>query len=125
MSLNILTLAPPAFLAGVLMFLAAGTWPLGPGDLALIAGDRERVRQNALGFVVGFSLVFIALGAFAGFFGALLGPWRPVIARLAGVLIIFFGLMLLGFSIPSLQKEWRARLPKWISVGRPENSFLI
>jgi cytochrome c-type biogenesis protein len=124
-SLSILTLAPAVFLAGVLMFLAPCTLPLVPGYLAFIAGDKNRVMQNALGFVLGFSLVFILLGAFAGFIGALLGAWRPVIAQAAGVLVILFGLMLLGFSIPSLQREWHARLPTWISVGRPESSFLI
>ncbi len=120
-----LTLAPAAFLAGVLMFLAPCTLPLIPGYLAFIAGDGKRVMQNALGFVLGFSLVFVLLGAFAGLVGVLLGPWRPLIARAAGLLIIFFGLMLLGFSLPQFRREWRMRIPRGLSVGRPESSFII
>ena len=123
-----------AFVAGLLMFLAPCTLPIVPGYLAFIAGvpqgqagsSRRRIFINALAFVVGFSAVFIILGSFAAAMGALLGPWRSVIARGAGLLIILFGLTMLGvFNIPLLSQERRMRLPNWLSLGHPHSSFLI
>ena len=123
-----------AFVAGFLMFLAPCTLPIVPGYLAFIAGvpqgqagsARRRIFINALAFVVGFSAVFIVLGSFAAAIGALLGPWRPLIARAAGLVIMLFGLTMLGtFNIPLLSGERRIRLPKWLSLGHPHSSFLI
>lgn len=116
------------------MFLAPCTLPIVPGYLAFIAGvpagqagsSRHRIFINALAFVIGFSVVFIILGSFAAAIGALLGPWRSVIARGAGLVIILFGLTMLGvFNIPLLSGERRMRLPKWLSLGHPHSSFLI
>jgi cytochrome c-type biogenesis protein len=134
-----LSLIPAAFLAGVLMFLAPCTLPIVPGYLAFIAGvperevaktgareARRRVMINALCFVIGFSLVFIALGLFAASVGGLLGPWRPFISRAAGAVIVLFGLTMLGWvKIPVLLSEKRIRAPHFIVIGRPESSFLI
>ena len=133
------TLIPAAFLAGILMFLAPCTLPIVPGYLAFIAGvpekeirktgfneARRRVMLNALCFVVGFSVVFIVLGLFAASIGGILGPWRLFISRAAGALIILFGLTMLGLlKIPVLMSERRIRTPHFITVGRPESSFLI
>lgn len=116
------------------MFLAPCTLPIVPGYLAFIAGvpagqagaSRRRIFINALAFVIGFSAVFIILGSFAAAIGALLGPWRSIIARGAGLIIILFGLTMLGaFNIPLLSGERRIRLPKWLSLGHPHSSFLI
>lgn len=116
------------------MFLAPCTLPIVPGYLAFIAGvpagqagsSRRRIVINALAFVIGFSVVFIILGSFAAALGALLGPWRPLIARAAGAVIILFGLTMLGvFNIPLLSGERRIRLPRWLSLGHPHSSFLI
>lgn len=134
-----LTFVPAAFLAGMLMFLAPCTLPIVPGYLAFIAGvperdvkktgsreARRRVLMNAFFFVLGFSLVFIVLGLFAASVGALIGPWRSVITRIAGVLIIVFGLTMLGvLRIPALMSERRIKTPHFVVVGRPESSFLI
>lgn len=123
-----------AFVAGVLMFLAPCTLPIVPGYLAFIAGvpagqagnNRRRIFINALAFVVGFSAVFILLGTFAAALGSLLGPWRETIGRAAGLLIIVFGLTMLGvFNIPLLSREGHIRLPRWLSLGYPHSSFLI
>ena len=123
-----------AFVAGVLMFLAPCTLPIVPGYLAFIAGvpagqvgsSRRRIFINALAFVVGFSVVFILLGSFAASLGGLLGPWREVLGRAAGAIIILFGLTMLGvFNIPLLSGERRIRLPRWLSLGHPHSSFLI
>ncbi len=139
MTLDVFSLAPAAFLAGVLMFLAPCTLPIVPGYLAFIAGvpqrdiaktgftgARRRIMRNALFFCIGFSLVFIVLGLFAGSIGALLGPWKSLISRAAGAMIILFGLSMLGVvKIPVLMSERRIRMPNFIVVGRPESSFLI
>jgi cytochrome c-type biogenesis protein len=137
MSLDPLLLAPAAFLAGVLMFLAPCTLPIVPGYLAFISGSvasgneqskraGKKVVRNAIAFVLGFSLVFILLGTFAGLFGGLLAPWRDGLARLAGVLVIIFGLTMLGWlRLPGLGSEHHIRMPKFLAVGHPHSSALI
>jgi cytochrome c-type biogenesis protein len=127
-----LALIPAAFVAGVLMFLAPCTLPIVPGYLAFIAGtsdtkkDRNKILRNAFAFVIGFSLVFIALGASAGFIGGLVGQWREIISRVAGAVIILFGLTMLGLlRLPGLSGEHHIRLPKFLTIGRAESSFLI
>lgn len=139
MTPDMLTLIPAAFLAGLLMFLAPCTLPLVPGYLAFIAGvpekeisktgfgeARRRVMRNAIFFCLGFSIVFIVLGLFAASIGGVLGPWRELISRGAGVLIIIFGLTMLGLiRIPVLMSDHRIKTPHFIVVGRPESSFLI
>lgn len=134
-----LTLIPAAFLAGLLMFLAPCTLPLVPGYLAFIAGvpesqvaktgskeARRRVMRNALAFVLGFSLVFIVLGLFAGSIGSLLLPWRDVVSRIGGAVLVVFGLTMLGvLKLPVLMNEKRIKIPHFITIGRPESSFLI
>lgn len=112
-----------AFVAGVFMFLAPCTLPIVPGYLAFIGG--KRVMRNALAFVLGFSLIFIVLGLFAGSFGALVGPYRVWAERLAGALIIFFGLSMLGLAGGFLQREWRISLPQFLQRGAPTSSFLV
>lgn len=110
------------------MFLAPCTLPIVPAYLALIAGGtkRSRVVLNAFVFIIGFSLVFILLGTFAGFFGSVLGSARFGLARAGGAILIFFGLMTLGLLHPPLlSREWHARIPSFLTLGRPESSFLI
>lgn len=125
-----------AFFAGVLMFLAPCTLPLVPGYLAFVSGvslgrtpdavARRVVLRNALAFVVGFSIIFILLGTFAAFIGGVLGAWRFELARVAGVILIFFGLTMLGaLRLPVISGEWHARIPRFLTLGRPESSFLI
>lgn len=130
-----LFLIPAAFLAGVLMFLAPCTLPLVPGYLAFISGadlsrnekgTRSRIMRNAVAYVLGFSIIFIMLGSFAGFVGEVLGPWRDLLGRLAGVIIILFGLTMLGFfRVPLLGAERRIRIPSFLTLGHPQSSFLI
>ncbi len=128
-----LALIIPAFIAGVLMFLAPCTLPIVPGYLAFIAGtpgggnaSRRRIIWNALAFVIGFSLVFIALGASAGFLGSFIAPWKEIISRVAGGIIILFGLTMLGlFRLPILSSEKHIPIPKFISIGKWQSSLLI
>jgi len=135
-SVEALALAPAAFLAGILMFLAPCTLPIIPGYLVFIAGSpagvvddvtrRRRIVLNAVAFVIGFSLIFIALGVFAVAIGSLLGSSRELISRGAGLILILFGLMMLKvLRLPVLGSEWRTRIPRFLAIGRWESSLLI
>lgn len=107
------------------MFLAPCTLPIVPGYLAFIAGGKAKAFRNALWFVLGFSLVFILLGTFAGVLGMVLGPYRGYLGQAAGLLVIFFGLTMLGLHIPLLSREGHLGIPSFVKVGRPESSLLI
>jgi len=96
-----------AFLAGVLSFLSPCVLPLVPGYLSLMSGvSVEKLKQgegtgravlaNALLFVLGFSVVFVAMGASASAVGAFLNEYRSILFKIAGVIIILFGVFLLG-----------------------------
>jgi cytochrome c-type biogenesis protein len=128
----------PAFLAGVISFLAPCTLPLVPAYLSFISGTsageigkgttgvRSKVFGNGLAFIIGFSLVFIIFGILAGLAGAALAPARIWITRLSGILVIFFGLFFLGvFKIPFLYQEKKLPLSKFIRPGHPLSSFLV
>lgn len=103
---------PIAFAAGVLSFLSPCVLPLVPSYLAYIGGgsaSRLTTLRNSLLFVLGFSLVFIALGASASLLGSLLLEYRSWLIRLGGLLVVVFGLMLLGlFKLPFLYRSVRA-----------------
>jgi cytochrome c-type biogenesis protein len=109
-----------AFAAGLISFLSPCVLPLGPGYVSLISGvgveelkSQEgqlfrKVMLNSVAFVAGFSLVFIALGAAATEVGQMLRLYQSVIARVAGVVIILFGLHLTGiFQIKALLADTR------------------
>ena len=128
------------FGAGVLMFLAPCTLPLVPAYIAFISGtqsagrggaslnsiDRNRIRINGTMFVIGFSLTFILFGILAGYFGSFIGPYRTLLSQAGGLLIIFFGLMMLGiFRMTPLEKDYRIPIPKSLTPGNPMSALLI
>jgi cytochrome c-type biogenesis protein len=101
-----------AFTAGILSFLSPCVLPLVPSYLAYVGGSgvakRSLLIRNALLFVLGFSLVFIALGASASALGSLLRANREVLTIGGGVLVILFGLVLLGvIRLPVLMRDTR------------------
>lgn len=110
-----------AFIAGVISFLSPCVLPLIPAYISFITGyDLEQLTTQtdrrsklkiiylAIGFVVGFSMVFILLGASATFIGRWLTASMAWISKLAGLLIIVFGIHLTGiFRIPFLMQEQR------------------
>lgn len=126
-----------AFLAGAISFLSPCVLPLVPGYVSFIAGQPElrttrqvgmRARAGALGlstcFVLGFSTVFIALGAGASALGSLLLTWRTELNYLGGGIIILFGLVMLGvFRIPALSRDTRLNLN--IPGGRPFGAYVL
>ncbi len=95
-----------AFLAGIFSFLSPCVLPLVPSYLAYVGGSstgRATAFRNSLFFVLGFSLVFIVLGASASLLGGLLLASRGLLIRVGGALVISLGLMLIGvFKHPLL-----------------------
>jgi len=99
-----------AFSAGLLSFISPCVLPLVPSYLSYITGlsvenlakveERERFKSaimlNALLFIAGFSTVFIAFGASASLIGQVLYEYQDIIRKVGGILIIVFGLYLLG-----------------------------
>lgn len=133
----------PAFIAGILMFLAPCTLPLIPGFLAFISGvspqeleDPEKMKKahwriwwNGVLYVVGFSTVFILFGSIFGLGGAGLSQYQHIIARVGGVLIIFFGIYMLGGSqwkiLSFLNSEKKFHPTNMLQPGQPISSFLF
>jgi cytochrome c-type biogenesis protein len=110
-----------AFGAGFLSFISPCVLPLIPGYLSFVSGvsleemrddtavtARRHVIVTSLAFVLGFSLVFIALGASASAIGKFLFRNSTILTRVAGALVIIFGLHTMGvFRIPFLETEKR------------------
>jgi cytochrome c-type biogenesis protein len=108
-----------AFAAGVLSFLSPCVLPLIPSYLSFVSGVsleemrgdqaraqvRWRLVLNSVAFIVGFSLVFISLGASASLIGSFFLSYRNLIRLLGGVFIILVGLYLIGvFKIAALER---------------------
>jgi cytochrome c-type biogenesis protein len=98
-----------AFSAGLFSFLSPCVLPLFPSYLSFVTGmsvsdlsadltsaARRRVMLHAVTFVIGFSVVFVALGASFSAAGAFLLEYRDWIRRVGGVLIVVFGLYIAG-----------------------------
>jgi cytochrome c-type biogenesis protein len=110
-----------AFLAGLLSFLSPCVLPLVPAYLGFISGmsfddlqdnaPRRAVLVPAAFFVLGFSLIFLMLGASATLIGQVFRQYQDWIARIGGVVIVVFGLHLLGvFRLTPLLREKRLHL---------------
>jgi cytochrome c-type biogenesis protein len=59
-------------------------------------GDPVKVEKNALGFITGFTIVFVLLGVLAGVAGSFLVQYRTIVNVILGIIVIFFGLSFLG-----------------------------
>ena len=118
--MNNLPLPIAAFLAGLVSFLSPCVLPLVPGYVSLISGAGieelqaqetrllRKVMLNSIAFILGFSVVFITLGALSTEMGQLLARYKSVLARVAGVIIVVFGLHLTGlFRINALYADKR------------------
>jgi cytochrome c-type biogenesis protein len=115
-----------AFAAGLLSFLSPCVLPLIPSYVTFITGmsldeltaeqaERERVRRavlvHGLLFIAGFTLVFVVLGASVTFLGSLFNYASRWVERIGGVLLILFGLYLIGVvRLPGAEREWRVHL---------------
>lgn len=112
-----------AFAAGFLSFVSPCVLPLIPGYISFVSGvsldemraenqaaaaSRWQVFATSLAFVVGFSIVFIALGASATAIGKFLFARLPLLSKIAGVILIVFGLHTMGlFRLAFLETEKR------------------
>ena len=89
-----------SFLEGILTFISPCLLPMLPIYVSYFAGGEEstlkRTLKNALGFVGGFTVVFVCLGALAGTLGALVSRYRVVLDIVTGLVVVFFGLHFLG-----------------------------
>ncbi len=120
-----------AFLGGLVSFFSPCTLPLVPGYLSVVTGGAVTEASNRLKafwlsvcFVLGFSVVFVALGASASFLGQWLMAYRQEANLVAGVLIILMGLFMLGWwSMPALQRDWR--MGQTLEGGRPTAAFVL
>jgi cytochrome c-type biogenesis protein len=117
-NVNLLT----AFAFGILSFVSPCVLPIVPGYLSFISGVsfdemqsssnrakiRNRILANSIFFILGFSIVFIALGASATFIGKFLHEQINIISKIAGAIIVIFGFHMIGiYKIPFLNYEKR------------------
>ncbi len=120
MTPNVTLLA--AFAAGFLSFVSPCVLPLIPGYISFVSGisvdemrgdtapatSRLQVFLTSLAFVIGFSIVFIALGASATAVGKFMFAKLPLLSKIAGVILIVFGLHTMGvFRLAFLETEKR------------------
>lgn len=130
----------PAFIAGVLTFLAPCTLPLVPGYLGFISGvstndlhdpsklktARKKIFLNGILYVIGFSIVFIILGSLFGLGGAALIKYRLWLSRIGGVFVILFGLFMIGIlKLPFLNIEKHVGSIKALKPGNPVSSLIF
>ncbi|MBI4363621.1 MAG: sulfite exporter TauE/SafE family protein [Candidatus Doudnabacteria bacterium] len=136
-----LPLIGASFIAGLFTFFAPCTLPLVPAFLGIISGVspgqltqtniaaelRKRVLSNALFYILGFSLIFILFGVAFSFLGKIV-ILRIWLSRIGGILVILFGLVLLGvLRIPIFEREFnlKSKIPKLLQQSSKTNSFGI
>lgn len=89
-----------SFLEGIITFISPCLLPMLPIYISYFAGgserDNRRVIKNAIGFICGFTVVFVLLGALAGTLGSLLREYSVIINIITGLIVVFFGLNFLG-----------------------------
>ena len=115
-----------AFLAGVISFLSPCVLPLIPGYVSMVSkmsfeeltdgkmeGKATRIFFPSLLFVLGFSFVFVSLGAGASFVGNFIQENKILLLQISGVIIILFGLFSMDIiKIPQLYRERRLNIPE-------------
>lgn len=125
-----------AFLAGVISFVSPCVLPLVPGYVSYVAGHsggtpnghtgarRRQALAMSLFFVLGFSTVFMILGASATAIGQVLLSYRYELNFVGGAIVILFGLFMLGMAqIASMQRELRFHL--LIPGGHPASAYVL
>jgi cytochrome c-type biogenesis protein len=122
-----------SFLAGLLSFLSPCVLPLVPAYVSYITGvsfnelinpiSKRKIRHvtliNSTMFILGFSLVFVTLGASATFVGQLLASYIHIVRKIGSIFIILFGLYLTGvYKIKFLSQERR------LNIGANTHGYL-
>lgn len=101
------------FIEGIMTFISPCLLPMLPIYISYFVGQSEKSSRkktitNALGFILGFTLVFIILGAFAGTIGELLVGHRNIVNLFSGGVMIIFGLNFMGVvNIPFINKNYQ------------------
>lgn len=133
----------PAFIAGILMFLAPCTLPLVPGYLGFISGAsfddlqdptkaklaRRKIFRNGLLYVTGFTVVFVLLGTIFGLGGIAFAKYRIFLTQLAGAFVILFGLYMIGSTkikwLNFLNFDKHINATKHFKPGKPMSSLVF
>ncbi len=89
-----------AFLEGIITFISPCLLPMLPVYISYFAGSKDtstaKTLRNALAFVLGFTTVFVAMGALAGTLGSFLSKYQIIVNIVTGLVVVFFGLNFLG-----------------------------
>jgi len=118
-----------AFIAGLVSFISPCCLPLYPSYISYISGVsmganhegpvttavRRRALAHALFFVLGFSVIFVALGASASLVGVLFAEYHTLISQIGGIIVIVMGLVLMGI----IQPGFMMREVKWQVQSKP------
>lgn len=126
-----------AFLGGAISFLSPCVLPLAPGYVSYIAGQsigpndsgptmsaRMRSLMLSLYFVVGFSTVFVALGAGANLLGGALLRWKNELSIVGGLFVVIFGLLMMGvFRTSFFLRDTRINIAA--KGGNPFGAYLL
>lgn len=102
-----------SFLEGIITFISPCLLPLLPVYISYFAGqngegDARKIFRGAMGFIAGFTVIFVALGAFAGTLGGLLSRHTTVVNLITGTVVVIFGLNYLGiFKVGFLNRVVR------------------
>lgn len=116
-----------ALAAGALSFLSPCVFPLIPAYVSHITGssirnnkievDRKLLLMRSITFILGFSVVFIAMGASASMVGRIFAEQRELVQKVSGLLIILFGMQMVGW----LQLRWFMTNKSW-DAGRLQSA---
>lgn len=120
-----------AFTAGMISFFSPCVFPLIPAYVANLTGSaieggriavgKKTVFTRSISFIIGFSAVFVLLGASASFLGGFLTEYREVITKIGGLLIILFGMQMAGILKMKLlmsEKRFQMDAKKEKNIGR-------
>jgi cytochrome c-type biogenesis protein len=100
-----------SFIEGIITFISPCLLPMLPVYISYFAGQNSEGKKktavtNSIGFVLGFTLVFVMLGAFAGTVGSFLKEYKTVVNIVSGIIVIFFGLNFMELiKIPFLNRN--------------------
>jgi len=106
-----------AFTAGVLSFFSPCLLPLVPAYIMYLTGTfdtddvikkRKKAIVQTLGFIIGFTIVFMILGVSASFIGQLFAQNKQILGKFSGLVIVFFGIYMTGvIKLPFMTKDYR------------------
>ena len=88
-----------SFFEGILTFISPCLLPMLPVYISYFAGGHQNSKKtftNALGFILGFTILFTAMGALAGTLGSFLARYQTAVNIVSGLIVIFFGLNFMG-----------------------------